>query len=155
MTTQSGCRSESPDSLEVQLNSRARVSALIRESDVQSAREEGDGNTLWRSTSSHIDNISRRLSISNNVTELVEWDVHDLWYRYIQASMNINSERPEQDRLVVQILHAREIGVLISKPKGADSIEEAVTRDGKIWHDLPFLVGDLTESVTGFANPKG
>src|SRR5271156_6984511 len=62
-----------------------------------------------------------------------------------QASMNINGERAEQDRLVMQILYARELGVLLRKGENMEIIGEAVTRDGKIYKDLPFLVGDMTD----------
>jgi hypothetical protein len=59
--------------------------------------------------------------------------------------MNISGERAEQDRLVVQILYARELGVLLRKGENMEIMGEAVTRDGKIYKDLPFLVGDMTD----------
>lgn len=71
--------------------------------------------------------------------------MHDLWYLFFQASMNISGERGEQDRLIVQILFARELGVLLRKGENMEIVEEAVTRDGKIYRDLPFLVGDMTD----------
>jgi hypothetical protein len=71
--------------------------------------------------------------------------MHDLWYRFSQASMNISSERAEQDRLVVQMLYVREVGVLTRKEENMEIIQEAVTRDGKIYRDLPFLAGDMTD----------
>jgi|ERR1700722_18125045 hypothetical protein len=37
------------------------------------------------------------------------------------------------------------LGVLLRKGENMEIIEEAVTRDGKIYKDLPFLVGDMTD----------
>jgi hypothetical protein len=45
----------------------------------------------------------------------------------------------------MQILSARELGVLQRKGKNMELIEEAVTSDGKIHKNLLFLVGDMTD----------
>jgi hypothetical protein len=71
--------------------------------------------------------------------------MHDLWYLFVQASMNISDQSAEQDRLIGQILYARELGVLSRKGENMETVEEAVTSDGKIWKDLPFLVEDMTD----------
>ena len=71
--------------------------------------------------------------------------MHDLWHLYYHASMNIDHERPEEDRLVRQILYARELGVLTRRGENVEVIKEAVTSKGKIWKDLPFLVEDMTD----------
>jgi hypothetical protein len=59
--------------------------------------------------------------------------------------MNLSGERAEQDRLIMQILYVRELGVLLRKGENMEIVGEAVTRDGKIYKDLPFLVGDMTD----------
>jgi hypothetical protein len=62
-----------------------------------------------------------------------------MWYLFVQASMNISSQSAEQDRLVVQILSARELGVLLRRGENMEIIGEVVTRDGKIYKDSPVL----------------
>ena len=128
------------------LTSRARISKIIRELYTESARKGGDGNDLWLSAASHISSTSLRFqqSIAGDPVEPFEWDMHDLWYLYIHASMNINDQCAEQDRLVVQILQMRELGVLVRKGENDDTTEEARTSDGRIWKDLPFLIPDMT-----------
>lgn len=128
----------------ISLNSRAKVSAIARECYAQSAKEGGNDNNLWVTANSAFSSTSLRYTRSSHPIEDFEWDMHDLWYLYLQASMNISSERAEQDRLVGQILYARELGVLVRKGGNMEMIEEAVTQDGKIWKDLPFLVRDMT-----------
>lgn len=71
--------------------------------------------------------------------------MRDLWCLFSQASMNISSEKAELDRLVVQMLYARELGLLTRKGEKMEIIQEAVTHDGKIYRDPPFLVGDMTD----------
>jgi Protein of unknown function (DUF3632) len=74
--------------------------------------------------------------------------VHQLWHAYFHASRNIKDRSGKQDRLIVQLLSAREMGVLSRKKTdehGAVVVEEAVTTGGaRIWRDLPFLVEDMT-----------
>ena len=142
MTSPSGSQADTV--AEIGLRSRARVSAIARECYAQSAKEDGNDNDLWVSANSALSSTSLRYTISSHPIEKFEWDMHDLWYLYLQASMNINNQRAEQDRLVGQILYARELGVLARKGGNMKMIEEAVTQDGKIWKDLPFLVGDMT-----------
>lgn len=95
-----------------------------------------------------------RLQFSD-VLQFFEWDAHDIWYQYIQLAKNIDAEDPAQDRLVRIVLWARELGVLSrTKTRGElwpESkagntevvVQEAVTADGKLWIDLPYLVEDL------------
>ena len=143
MTTPSGSQAHSD--AEINLSSRAKISAMIREGWAQSARDGGNDNSLWRSVFGHISSTSSRYTRSGSSIRLFEWDMHDLWYLFFQASMNISGERAEQDRLVVQILCAREMGVLLRRGENMEVIGEAVTHDGKIYKDLPFLVGDMTD----------
>ena len=123
---------------------------MIREADAQSAKADGDENTLWMSASSAISNVSLRYTRSRGSIDLFELDMHDLWHLYYHTSMNIGHDRVEQDRLIVQILSARELGVLARQNENEATRQEAVTKDGTIWKDLPFLVGDLTKYwITG------
>ena len=128
------------------VTSRARISKIFRELCAESASKGGNENNLWLSAASHISSTSLRfhLSIAGDPVEPFEWDMHDLWYLYIQAGMNINGQHAEQDSLVVQILQMRELGVLVRRGENDDTAEEARTSDGRIWEDLPFLVGDMT-----------
>jgi hypothetical protein len=118
---------------------------MIRESWTQSAKEGGNDNSLWQGVFSHISSTLYRYTRTGSSIQLFEWDMHDLWYLFFQASMNISGERAEQDRLVAQILYARELGALLRKGENMEIIREAVTRAGKIYKDLPFLVGDMTD----------
>ena len=142
MTSPSGCQADPV--VEISLSSRAKVSAIARECYAKAAKEGGNDNRLWVTADSTFSSTSLRYTVSGHPIEPFEWDMHDLWYLYLQASMNISSERAEQDRLVGQILYARELGVLVRKGVNVEIREEAVTQDGKIWKDLPFLVRDMT-----------
>lgn len=133
---------------ESDLSPRARASAIYRECSTKSAKEDGDKNTLWISAISAISNTSLRYTRFNRPINEFVWDMHDLWHLFYHASMNINEDRPEQDRLVGQVLYARELGILKRKGKDMEVIGEAVTTQGKIWKDLPFLVEDMTDYWT-------
>jgi Protein of unknown function (DUF3632) len=143
MTAPSGSQAD-PD-VEIDLSSRTRISAMIREGWAQSAKEGGNENSLWEEVFSLVSSTSSRYTGSDVPIRFFEEDMHDLWYLFFQASMNISGERAEQDRLVMQVLYARELGVLLRKGENMEIIGEAVTRDGKIYKDLPFLVGDMTD----------
>lgn len=74
-----------------------------------------------------------------------EWDVHELWYIFIQAARITAADDPAQDRLVAQLLYARSLGTLRRTTTGTE--EEAITSDGaRIWTDLPYLVSDVREA---------
>lgn len=118
---------------------------MIREDWAQSAKEDGNDNSLWEDVFGFVSSTSSRYTRSDVPAQLLEEDMHDLWYLFFQASMNISGERAEQDRLIMQILYARELGVLLRKGENMEIIGEAVTRDGRIYKDLPFLVGDMTD----------
>jgi hypothetical protein len=143
MTAPSGSQAD-PDA-EIDLSSRTRISAMLREDWAQSAKEGGNDNRLWEDVFNLVSSTSSRYTGSDVPIQFFEEDMHDLWYLFFQASMNISGERAEQDRLVMQILYARELGVLLRKGENMEIIGQAVTRDGKIYKDLPFLVGDMTD----------
>jgi hypothetical protein len=143
MTAPSGSQAD-PDA-EINISSRTRISAMIREDWAQSAKEDGNDNSLWEEVLGLIFSTSSRYCRSDVPIQFFEEDMHDLWYLFFQASMNVSGERAEQDRLIMQILYARELGVLQRKGENMEIIGEAVTRGGKIYKDLPFLVGDMTD----------
>lgn len=123
---------------------RLTLSNMLRRSVAEIARAEGDNNRLLESAGS-IENIHHRYSSSEKPASEFEIDLHDLWFTYYHAAKNTTAQNPMLDRLVVQIIQARELGSL-RRPSPADAsvITEATTSDGIIWTDLPFLVPDMT-----------
>jgi hypothetical protein len=67
-----------------------------------------------------------------------EYDIHELWYWVVQSARYISADHTAQDRLVCQVLHIREMGVLFRKigpPKAGGEDQEteiATTSDGNI-----------------------
>lgn len=61
--------------------------------------------------------------------------------------MNTSEDHPAMDRLVLQVVHAREQGLLIRSAIGGQSegLAQATTTEGNVWTDLPFLVPDMTK----------
>jgi len=51
----------------------------------------------------------------SNPIELYEYDLRELWYKYMQGARITAADHPTQDRLVSQILQTREMGVLSAK----------------------------------------
>ena len=129
---------------EAVMTSRMRISALARQSWAETGASEGDDNSLWISANSMWSSINNRYSIGQARGEDFEVDLHDLWFIYYHAAMNVSSASPNQDRLVVQILQAREQGALVRCRLDGNTIDTASTADGVIWTDLPYLVPDMT-----------
>ena len=79
-----------------------------------------------------------------------EFALHDIWYMLIEAAKNTDANDPSQDRLVVQVLSAKELGNLTWTPLAGDLNERepqfAQTSQGKIWSDLPFLCQDIQKA---------
>ncbi|KAH3139838.1 hypothetical protein LV164_003323 [Aspergillus fumigatus] len=67
----------------------------------------------------------------NDENIFYESDLRELWYKLIQGAKITDAKHPAQDRLVAEVLHAREM--------------ETLTSGGKIWGDLPFFVEQLYE----------
>ena len=135
---------------------RARASASYRQSLAESARAEGDNNILWVSATSMWSSINKRYSEGQASGEAFEIDLHDLWFTYYQAAMNVSSASANQDRLAFQIVQAREQGVLLRHDSVERSTEPASTVEGIIWTDLPFLVPDMTGFwIQGCASMSG
>lgn len=128
--------------------SRARVSSIARHLEAQSARTAGEDNTLWITADSMVRSINNRFRGGPHAPiRMFEWDLHDLWHTYYQPAMHTSDQSPKQDRLALQVLQARHLGTLTGRARGWESqeVEEAVTSDGRLWTDLPFLVSDMTE----------
>lgn len=127
------------------VSARGRLSTVIRARNAASAKAEGNDNTLWVTAESSFSATSTRWTRGNTQPVIsIEYDVRELWHLYYVASMNTDHRRPEMDRLITQVLFARELGVLQRRGEGGEVIEVAMTSDGRIYTDLPFLVSDLT-----------
>lgn len=123
------------------LESRISFSASFRK-DIDANVNHTDTNNLSRTARMLAFSLTRRALGKENDIVLTEWDLHDLWYIYIQLAKVMDGEGLEQDRLVVQILGNKEFGRLI---KGGEVIN---TGDGVLWEELPFLGGDILEVFT-------
>lgn len=132
-----------------QIAGRERFSIIHRQMiEEEAARDESkptSETTLWKSARGLIDNINLRYRISNNPIILFEWDMHDFWHLMLQAAKVTPADDAGMDRLVSQVLYAREMGTITrttTVPEG--QFEEAVTSDGeRIWTDMPYLVKDF------------
>ncbi|TGO67474.1 hypothetical protein BOTNAR_0041g00110 [Botryotinia narcissicola] len=112
-----------------------------------------DSNTLWQQVRLLTRNIASRYAQTGRThpIALYEYDLRELWYMCVQGARLIAAEHPAQDRLVSQVLHTREMGVLSRKSGNAEEeekrdnpeLEIASTSDGNIWSDLPFLVEEI------------
>ena len=139
-----------------QLLGRQKFSLTYRKTiDDEATLSEADPTTqheLCSSIRGYILNINHRYTTFTNPIMLFEWDMHDLWYQVTCAAKVIDADDAMQDRLVGMVMWAREFGTLRRITTGVEGGEEAVTGDGggkRIWSDLPFLVGDLTETWEG------
>lgn len=126
-----------------QLRSLERFSKISREqTDQEAANDESKPDSqrdLWSTMRGYILNVNHRYTAFTKPIILFEWDMHDLWYIIIQAAKVTNADDPAQDRLVAQLLYAREMGTL--RRRTISTEEEAITSDGlRIWTDLPYLI---------------
>lgn len=126
-------------------HSPLRASQLYRDIISREAREGGNNCQLWATMWNSIFNTCVRFTRSNNPTEEFEIDLHDLWFVLIQAGMYIDHDHSEQDRIVTQVLSAKEMGTLVRRGPSMEVIEEAIILNARIWNDLPFLTSDLTD----------
>lgn len=129
-----------------QVQSRERMSAHMRtaieEEGERDASKPASETTLWQTIRGFITNINYRYTISTNPIILFEIDMHDIWHEIIVSASVTPADDAAQDRLVAQVLYAREMGTLTRVTTGR--FEECVTSDGsKIWTDLPYLVKDF------------
>ncbi|KAB5583578.1 hypothetical protein GE09DRAFT_1247959 [Coniochaeta sp. 2T2.1] len=133
------------------LASTTRLSLLARRTMVlPEARRGGNDNTLWQTLESGIAMLSRRWTMSPSLPiEHFEVEIRDLWYLFCLSARYIDADCAAQDRLVRIVGVAGGWGVLTrarregGEGEGEGVEEEARTREGRIWSDLPFLVGDV------------
>jgi hypothetical protein len=71
---------------EAQVHPRARISALVRQAYREEARRGGDDNGLWAFAWSKWQSINSRFYHGVQSAEDLEWDMHDLWYLFYEAS---------------------------------------------------------------------
>ncbi|RYP02234.1 hypothetical protein DL764_005876 [Monosporascus ibericus] len=128
---------------DIRLTGRALASAITREDVEESARKGADNNDLHIHADSMRSSINLRYVRSAGPIEAFEWDLHDLWRTYYQASMNISSQHPAQDRLAFQLVQLQQQGALCRPGSTGGGEETAVTADGRLWDDLPFLTQDM------------
>ncbi|KAF2495015.1 hypothetical protein BU16DRAFT_562638 [Lophium mytilinum] len=94
-----------------------------------------DAGGLWGTTRSTIRSVTHRFPLQP--LWKIEFDLHDLWYTFARAASVIPEDHPAQDRLATEVILARELGSLESDE------HSAVTEDGNIWSDLPYIVQDM------------
>ena len=152
-----------------------KVSEIARRDMFAREAAGGDHNSLWTTMTSCIRVITSTYRRSDKPVQLFEVEIRDVWYLFILAAKSIDAHHPAQDRLTRLILWARELGVLTRtlKPsqvlqpvqEGDDGegflgaknegqsregdellVQEAVTKDGRIWLDLPFMVQDVQDA---------
>ena len=71
-------------------------------------------------------------------------DLHDLWRQFIWCAKGTPADDTRQDQRAMQILHIRELGVVINSSEEAP--REALTPEGeRIWVDLPYLAADFRD----------
>jgi hypothetical protein len=148
-------------SLNDRINSRENFHKSLKESLDDSLKQTGynDLNENWHSIRMFMMSITHQYEKGANsgLPQEVEfeYDLHELWYWVVHSARYLSSDHPAQDRLVNQVLHAREMGVLswkkIEPLKAGEGEEEehdqeteiATTSNGNIWADLPFLVDEV------------
>jgi len=141
---------------EAQIQNRQNCSALSRvQVDIEADNVPQD---LWLGVRGYIWNISHRYTQFHHPILLFECDLHDLWYMLIKAAKVTGADDPLQDRLLIQVLYARELGTLKWTSASSDSNDMeshiALTSNGRIWTDLPFLAGDIQEVWSKFLSIK-
>jgi Protein of unknown function (DUF3632) len=124
------------------LESRISFSTSFRR-DIDANINPTDINNLSETARMLASSLTRRAVGRENEIVLTEWDLHDLWYIYIQLAMATDAEGLRQDRLVVQILGNKGLQRLVSQGD-----EEVTTSDGVLWDELPFLGRDLLKAFT-------
>ena len=108
---------------------------------------------MWKRARLFIRNItSRYVNYSDQPIEIFERDLHNLWYLFIGAAKVTSTDDAAADRLAVQVLVAREMGVA-RRIDGTGGDEEVANVDPaangrapRMWADLPFLTTDLREA---------
>lgn len=138
-----------------QLQNRARFHEMyIKSVDEEIALEHtNNDNGFWKRARLFTRNIASRYTQYTHPLALYEWDLHELWYLFLRAATITDADNAAQDRLASQILHTREMGTLSRLlpsddpgDNGKGKVETAMTSDGEIWRDLPFLAQDVQKA---------
>jgi hypothetical protein len=145
-------------SLDDRIKSREKFHTSFKDSVDADLKQAGynDFNATWQSVRMFTKVIASQYAQGVN-SDLpnkyrYEYDLHELWYWVVHGARYIAADHPAQDRLVSQVLHTREMGVLSRKivplkeekeGKEGQEMEIATTSDGNIWSDLPFLVDEV------------
>ena len=106
-----------------------------------------------------IRDITNRYVDYDHSIGVFEIDLHDLWYLVIETAKITPTNEASTDRLINQIVYARELGdlsrVVVTGERKSDSqpeeqqdlcIESATTStSGRMWTDLHFLATDMRD----------
>ncbi|KAJ9150119.1 hypothetical protein NKR19_g5421 [Coniochaeta hoffmannii] len=120
---------------------------------IPEAQRDRNENTLWRTMQGGIRMLSRRYAMSDLPIGHFEIEIRNTWECFVIGTSYTDADHPAQDRFVRVVLLAREYGLLSRPRRQAEGVEEeneeegeqAITRGGRIWTDLPFLVDTLRE----------
>ncbi|KAJ5794186.1 hypothetical protein N7457_000785 [Penicillium paradoxum] len=123
------------------LDSRSHSQEDVRQSIARGELEEVRGAAIYNRTWITSD---RYCNVGDGVDSL-EGYLHEIWYMYFQLSQHTSHEKPDHDRLVLDILRIQGKGPLTRPVKGVYGIDIARTVEGTLWNDLPFLVTDMTD----------
>ncbi|KAH6698103.1 hypothetical protein BKA61DRAFT_622659 [Leptodontidium sp. MPI-SDFR-AT-0119] len=148
-----------PKELPTRLASREDFNAQAYPMYINEAQT-GNSNTLHVTLQSMLYPTAYRYTQANFSIEEIEYDMHDFWFILIQSAKHIDADRPEQDRLARLVLCTRELGPLkrakkmVVEGKEEEVVEEAMTSDGRMWCDLPFLVTDFKSAWRDATSPS-
>jgi hypothetical protein len=148
-----------PKELPIHLASREEFNVRAYPEYIKQAQA-GNSNTLHVTLQSMIYPTAYRYTQGNLSIEEMEYDMHNFWFILIQSAKHIDADRPDQDRLVWLMLRTRELGPLkrarkmIVEGKEEEVVEEAMTSDGRMWCDLPFLVADFKSAWRKATSPS-
>ncbi|PPJ59935.1 hypothetical protein CBER1_10680 [Cercospora berteroae] len=109
---------------------------------------------LWKHFRLRVRNITSRYVGTDNPIAVFKVDLHELWDLLVQAAKLTPTNDAAADRLVAQVLFARNLGQVRCLVPPADArsqqqanparIEHAITSsNASMWTDLPFLATDL------------
>jgi hypothetical protein len=125
--------------LETRIAAAAKFSALAREG-IDKEASQGNNNTLCETIDSMIHTTTARCTIDSFPPQVLDYELHTLWYVFFVAAQNFEVENPKQDTLIRQMLQIRELGALKEKATNSSAV---ASNGAKIWSDLPYLVEDL------------
>ncbi|KAL2060374.1 hypothetical protein VTL71DRAFT_9769 [Oculimacula yallundae] len=89
--------------------------------------------------------VTNRYCVVGDAVDSLESHLHSLWHIYYQLGRHTSHEKPEQDRLVLDILRIQGLGPLTRPVSGLYGVDIARIVQGTLWNDLPFLVTDMTD----------